>query len=105
MSPAGAMNPTQERVRPVLSGWLMLPVVVALYIAMGWLVVIALKPLVTLVDHGLIMWLVIGGLSYTLGVIFYAAKRMPYHHPIWHLFVLGGSICQYLGILFHLSGV
>jgi hemolysin III len=78
---------------------------IVLYIAMGWLVVIALKPLFTLVDHGMIMWLVIGGLSYTLGVIFYSAKRMPYHHPIWHLFVLGGSICQYLGILFHLSGI
>lgn len=78
---------------------------VILYIAMGWLVVIALKPLFTMVDHGMIVWLVIGGLSYTLGVIFYAAKRMPYHHPIWHLFVLGGSICQYLGILFHLSGI
>jgi hemolysin III len=78
---------------------------VALYIAMGWLVVIALKPLFTLVDHGMIMWLVIGGLSYTLGVIFYAAKRMPYHHAVWHLFVLGGSVTQYLGILFHLSGI
>lgn len=78
---------------------------IVLYIAMGWLVVVALKPLFTLVDHGMIVWLVIGGLSYTLGVIFYAAKRMPYHHAIWHLFVLGGSITQYLGILFHLSRV
>ncbi len=76
---------------------------VVLYIAMGWLVVIALKPLFDLVDHRMIMWLVIGGLSYTLGVIFYAAKSIPYHHAIWHLFVLGGSIFQYLGILFHLA--
>ena len=59
----------------------------------------------TLKVNAMLMWLVIGGLSYTLGVIFYSAKRMPYHHPIWHLFVLGGSICQYLGILFHLSGI
>ncbi|MBN2224864.1 MAG: hemolysin III family protein [Deltaproteobacteria bacterium] len=78
---------------------------VVLYIAMGWLVVIALKPLFALVDHGMIMWLIIGGLSYTLGVIFYAAKRMPYHHAIWHLFVLGGSISHYFGILLHLSRV
>jgi hemolysin III len=76
---------------------------IVLYIAMGWLVVIALKPLFTLVDHALIKWLVIGGLSYTLGVIFYAAKKMPYHHAIWHLFVLGGSISHYFGILLHLS--
>jgi hemolysin III len=78
---------------------------IALYIAMGWLVVIALKPLFTLVDHGMIVWLVAGGLSYTLGVIFYAAKKMPYHHPIWHLFVLGGSISHYFGILLYLARV
>jgi hemolysin III len=78
---------------------------IALYIAMGWLVVIAVKPLFTVVDHRMIVWLVIGGLSYTLGVIFYSANKMPYHHAIWHLFVLGGSITQYLGILFHLSRV
>jgi hemolysin III len=78
---------------------------VILYVAMGWLVVIALKPLFTLVDHRMIMWIVIGGLCYTLGVIFYSAKRMPYHHAVWHLFVLAGSVTQYLGILFHLSRV
>ena len=78
---------------------------VALYIAMGWLVVIAVKPLLAVADRGMMVWLVIGGLSYTLGVIFYAAKRMPYHHAIWHLFVIGGSITQYFGILFHLSGI
>ena len=76
---------------------------IALYLAMGWLVVIAIKPLITLVDHGMIVWIVIGGLSYTLGVIFYLAKRMPYHHAVWHLFVLGGSASHYLGILLYLS--
>jgi len=76
---------------------------IALYLAMGWLVVIALKPLFTMVDHGMIVWIVIGGLCYTLGVIFYALKRMPYHHAIWHLFVLGGSTTHYLGMLFYLA--
>jgi hemolysin III len=76
---------------------------VALYLAMGWLVVIAIKPLITLVDHGMIVWIVVGGLSYTLGVVFYLAKRMPYHHAVWHLFVLGGSASHYFGILLYLS--
>jgi hemolysin III len=77
---------------------------VVLYIAMGWLVVIAVKPLIAAVDHGMIVWLVIGGVSYTSGVIFYLAKRLPYHHAVWHLFVLGGSISHYFGILFYLAG-
>jgi len=76
---------------------------IALYLAMGWLVVIALKPLFAMVDHGMIVWIVIGGLCYTLGVIFYALKRMPYHHAVWHLFVLGGSTTHYLGLLFYLA--
>ncbi len=76
---------------------------IALYLAMGWLVVIALKPLFAMVDHGMIVWIVIGGLCYTLGVIFYSLKRMPYHHAVWHLFVLGGSTTHYLGLLFYLA--
>jgi len=46
-----------------------------------------------------LIWLGIGGLSYTVGVIFYAWRRLPYHHPIWHLFVLGGSAAHLIGIL------
>ncbi len=75
------------------------------YIAMGWLVVIAIKPMLIMAPVGLIVWLVIGGLSYTFGVIFYALNKMPYNHTIWHLFVMGGSISHFFGMLFNLTKV
>ena len=74
-----------------------------LYVAMGWLIVIAWRPLLRSVPAGLIPWLVGGGLAYTLGVVFYGWKRLPFHHAVWHLFVLAGSIAHYLGYLFYLS--
>lgn len=73
------------------------------YVVMGLLVVIAIKPMIQMVPRGLIIWLFIGGACYILGIIFYLWKRLPYHHPIWHLFVLGGSISHFLGILFYLT--
>jgi len=71
----------------------------AVYIAMGWLVVIAAKPVITHLSLTAIIWLLAGGLAYTGGVIFFAAKRIPYGHAIWHLFVLAGSICHYFAVL------
>ena len=71
----------------------------AVYIAMGWLVVIAAKPVITHLPLTAIIWLLAGGLAYTGGVTFFAAKRIPYSHAIWHLFVLAGSICHYFAIL------
>jgi len=73
------------------------------YVAMGLLVVIAIKPMIQMVPRGMIIWLFIGGACYLLGIIFYLWKRLPYHHPIWHIFVLGGSISHFLGILFYLT--
>ena len=73
------------------------------YVAMGLLVVIAIKPMMQMVPRGMIIWLFIGGACYLLGIIFYLWKRLPYHHPIWHIFVLGGSISHFLGILFYLA--
>ena len=73
------------------------------YVAMGLLVVIAIKPMMQMVPRGMITWLFIGGACYLLGIIFYLWKRLPYHHPIWHIFVLGGSISHFLGILFYLT--
>ena len=73
------------------------------YVAMGLLIVIAFKPMIQMVPRGMIIWLFIGGACYLLGIIFYLWKRLPYHHPIWHLFVLGGSISHFLGILFYLT--
>jgi hemolysin III len=72
-----------------------------IYIAMGWLVVIAIKPmLVAMALPGLLL-LAAGGLLYTGGTIFYVTERIPYNHAIWHLFVLGGSICHFFCMLFY----
>jgi hemolysin III len=74
----------------------------ATYVLMGWLVVIAGKELVANVPRGGITLLLAGGGVYMLGIVFYAWKKLPYNHAIWHLFVLGGSTCHYLAILFYL---
>jgi hemolysin III len=69
-----------------------------LYVAMGWLVLIALKPLVAALPGGGLGWLVGGGVCYTVGALFYLWHRLPYHHAVWHLWVLGGSTCHWLAI-------
>jgi hemolysin III len=71
------------------------------YVAMGWLVVIAIKPVMAAVPNGGLLWLLAGGLCYTIGVAFFAARRLPYGHAIWHLFVLAGSISHYVAVLFY----
>ncbi len=76
-----------------------------IYILMGWLCVIALKQMLISIPSGGLVWLAVGGLVYTVGVIFYASHELPYNHAIWHLFVLGGSICHYFAILFYLFPV
>lgn len=73
-----------------------------LYLFMGWLVVIAVEPLIERFHIAGLCWLLAGGLCYTIGVIFYALDKRRFHHAIWHLFVLGGSTCHYLAILFYL---
>jgi len=70
-----------------------------LYLAMGWLVVVAVRELVSQVGTTSLVLLAVGGVCYTFGVIFYVWRRLPYHHAIWHLFVLGGSITHYFSIL------
>jgi hemolysin III len=73
------------------------------YVLMGWLIVIAIKPMIANLPAGLIIWIAIGGLSYTIGIIFLAWTKFPYSHTIWHLFVLGGSISHFFGILLYLT--
>lgn len=68
------------------------------YILMGWLIVIAFKPMIEGVPTGGLIWLAVGGLFYTLGVIFYTWHSLKYNHAIWHLFVLGGSISHFFSI-------
>ncbi len=72
-----------------------------LYLVMGWLVVLVLKPLVASVPTVALLWLVAGGLSYTVGVVFFVWERLPYNHAVWHLFVIGGSVCHYVAILLY----
>ncbi|HWM93941.1 MAG TPA: hemolysin III family protein [Thermoanaerobaculia bacterium] len=73
----------------------------AFYLAMGWLVLIALDPLTTHVDPGGVAWLVAGGVSYTAGVLFFAWHRLQYAHLVWHLFVMVGSVCHFFAVLFY----
>ncbi len=73
-----------------------------LYIAMGWIIVVAVKPLIASTPMTTVVWIALGGVTYTLGTIFYAWERLPYNHSIWHLFVLGGSACHFFGFLFGL---
>jgi hemolysin III len=72
-----------------------------LYLGMGWVVVVAIKPLIISVATGGIVFLVLGGLAYTAGILFYGWKKLKYHHAIWHLFVLTGSILHFFSILFY----
>ena len=76
--------------------------IVALYLAMGWLVVVATRPLVENIGAGGMAFLAGGGLAYTIGVIFYKWRRLPYSHAIWHGFVLLGGGLHYFGVLFYL---
>lgn len=72
---------------------------VALYIAMGWVGLVALKPLVAALPAAGLFLLFGGGTVYTLGVLFYRMHGLRYHHAVWHLFVLGGSVLQYFAVL------
>lgn len=71
----------------------------ALYLAMGWLVVVAAKPLMLHVPNWGLFWLAAGGVAYTAGVGFYVARRMRYAHFLWHLFVLAGTTCHVVAVL------
>ncbi len=76
-------------------------VVVACYVAMGWIVVFAIKPLVASLPAGGLALLLAGGLAYTFGVIFYKWRSLPYNHAVWHGFVLAGSALHFFAVLFY----
>ena len=88
----GILFQTGKLRHPVLS--------VVLYVLMGWTVVIATRPLLQTIAPGGLALLVAGGLAYTLGITFYAWKRLPYGHSVWHGFVLLGSAFHFFAILF-----
>ena len=73
----------------------------AIYVAMGWVIIVAIKPLMASMEYAGLMLLVAGGLCYTGGVIFYVDRRRAWTHPVWHLFVMGGSICHYFAVLWY----
>ena len=69
------------------------------YLAMGWLVLIAIEPVWTLVPKWGLFWLVSGGIAYTAGTVFFMAERIPYFHFVWHLFVILGTVCHFIAVL------
>lgn len=73
---------------------------VSVYLLMGWLVVVAIKPLFAGLSFKAEVFLVVGGALYTLGVVFYVLKRIRFMHGVWHLFVLSGSVMHYFAVLF-----
>jgi len=72
-----------------------------IYLLMGWCGVVAARPIIHAMDVPGLWLLLAGGLSYSFGVIFYAWQRLPYHHAIWHGFVLAGSVFHYFSVLFY----
>lgn len=73
------------------------------YLAMGWMVVATIVPLLKALPVMAVTWLAIGGACYTLGTVFYVWQRLKFAHAIWHLFVLAGSLCHFFGILFFVA--
>jgi hemolysin III len=74
---------------------------VLLYVAMGWVGIIAFRPLLAHLQTGGMVLLLAGGVAYTLGVPFYLWRKLPYHHSVWHFFVLAGSVLQFLAVFFY----
>ncbi|WP_198675622.1 PAQR family membrane homeostasis protein TrhA [Aliidiomarina sanyensis] len=81
----------KERVR-----WLSL----TLYLSLGWMALVAMKPMLEMVPMTGLLWLLAGGLLYSLGVVFYVRKQMIFHHAIWHVFVLAASIAHFLAVIY-----
>ena len=73
----------------------------ALYLTMGWSVVLAIQPLLRGLAPGGLALLLAGGLAYTLGVVFFVWRTLPFHHAVWHVFVLGGSACHFFAVFLH----
>ncbi len=74
---------------------------VALYLAMGWTAIVAIKPLHEQLSTGGLIWIFAGGAAYTLGVVFYCWESIRHHHAIWHVFVMLGSACHFFAVMFY----
>jgi len=78
---------------------------VVLYLAMGWLALVAIRPIVAQVPAAGLAWLVAGGLFYTGGVVFFVLHRQRHSHAAWHLCVLGGSVCHFFAVLWYAAPI
>jgi len=72
-----------------------------MYLAMGWISLLAIKPLYLMVPVPGLLWIIAGGFFYTVGVIFFKAEKIRYHHLIWHLFVIAGTTCHFFAVLWY----
>lgn len=72
-----------------------------MYVAMGWLIVFAIEPLLNNLAPEGVIWLVVGGLFYTIGALLFSIKRLPYNHAIFHIFVLLGSFCHFMAVFYY----
>lgn len=72
-----------------------------LYIGMGWTILVAIKPLISTVATGGLILLLLGGLAYTFGILFYRWNSLKFHHAVWHIFVLTGSILHFFAVLYY----
>lgn len=70
-----------------------------IYVAMGWLVLVAIRPVLAALDAWTFGWLLAGGVFYTLGTVFYHREALPYSHAIWHVFCIAGSVCHYVAVM------
>lgn len=69
-----------------------------IFFALGWMAMFVIKPLLNNAPQNVFMWIVIGGASYTFGTIFYLWKRLKFHHAVWHIFVLGGTVTHFVAV-------
>lgn len=69
------------------------------YVAMGWVIVFAIKPMIEAVPKNSLVFLLVGGILYTVGIIFYAMKKLKYFHSVWHLFTVAGSVFHYFSVM------
>jgi hemolysin III len=74
-----------------------------IYLAMGWIIIIAWNPMLDSIHFGMVKWLLAGGLFYTGGVVFYILAGIKYFHVLWHFMVLAGSVMHFFGILFYIA--
>ena len=72
-----------------------------IYLGMGWIAIVAIKPMIAIFPTMGLWWIVIGGLFYSLGVIFFVWEKLPFNHAIWHLFVLGGSVSHFIAMILY----